>query len=187
MLNRRTLRLPLPDFILGDFNVTEDSIDRVPAHADNHRAIEALREVHQEWNIQDTWRHTNPTHRCFTYHANANGSQVQSQLDRIYTSQAAAQHIFDWQMKPSSVPTDHWLVKVKYAPHDAPYIGNGRWTWLLYLLERDALMEKVEERGKQFLENVERLWHKNIDRATVLGCGTLPVLKWEGIDLSCNV
>ena len=38
-------------------------------------------------------------------------------------------------------------------------------------------MEKVEERGKQFLENVERLWHKNIDRVTVLGCGTLPVLK----------
>ena len=166
MSNRRTLRLPLPDFVLGDFNVTEDSIDRVPAHADNHRAIEALREVRREWNIQDTWRHINPTQRCFTYHANANGSQVQSRLDRIYTSQAAAQHVFDWQMKPSSVPTDHWLVKVKYAPRDAPYIGNGRWTWPLYLLERDALMEKVEERGKQFLENVERLQHENIDRAT---------------------
>ena len=25
-------------------------------------------------------------------------------------------------------------------------------------------MEKVEERGKQFLEHVERLWHENIDR-----------------------
>ena len=61
MSKRRTLRLPLPDFVLGDFNITEDSIDRVPAHADNHRAIEALREVRREWNIQDTWRHTNPT------------------------------------------------------------------------------------------------------------------------------
>ena len=43
--NRHTHCLPLPDFVLGDFNVTEDSIDRVPAHQDEDKAIEALREL----------------------------------------------------------------------------------------------------------------------------------------------
>ena len=59
--NRRTHRLPLPDFVLGDFNITEDSIDRVPAHQDKDQAIKALRELHQEWKVQDTWRHINPS------------------------------------------------------------------------------------------------------------------------------
>jgi hypothetical protein len=48
-------------------------------------------------------------------------------------------------MKPSLVLTDHWLVKVKYAPCDAPYIGSSWWTWPLYLLKRDALIDEVEK------------------------------------------
>ena len=98
MLNRRTLRLPLPDFVLGDFNVTEDSIDRAPAHLDRPRATDAIREVRREWNIQDTWRHTHPDTRCFTYHANVDGEQIQSRLDRIYTAHEISQHVFDWQI-----------------------------------------------------------------------------------------
>ena len=164
--NRRTLRLPLPDFVLGDFNVTEDSIDRVPAHPDDDKAIEALRELRREWNIQDTWRHINPSARCFTYHANANGSQVQSRLDRIYTSQEASQFVFEWKTRPSAVPTDHWMVKVKYAPRDAPFIGNGRWTWPLYLLNNEALMREVDERGWQFIADVDRLQMESTDRET---------------------
>jgi hypothetical protein len=49
--NRHTLHLPLPDFVLGDFNVTEDSIDRAPAHHDIPQATEAMREVRCVWNI----------------------------------------------------------------------------------------------------------------------------------------
>jgi len=146
--NRHTHRLPLPDFVLGDFNVMEDAIDRTPAHQDDQEAVEALRGVWREWNITDTWRLMNPTTRCFTYHANTNNSPIQSRLDRIYTSQHVTHHIFNWQTKPSAVPTDHWLVKVKFAPQDAPFIGSGRWTWPLYLLEKENLMTKVEERGK---------------------------------------
>ena len=163
--NRRTLHLPLLDFVLGDFNVTEDAIDRIPAHQDDQEAMDALRGLRREWNLLDVWRHTNPATRCFTYHANTNGSPIQSRLDRIYTSQNIAQHVFDWQTKPSSVPTDHWLVKVKFAPRDAPYIGSGRWTWPLYLLEKENLMKKVEERGIQFECNLEKLELENTDRS----------------------
>lgn len=150
--------------MLGDFNVTEDSIDRSPAHQDDQEVVETLRNVRREWNILDTWRHTNPSTRNFTYHANTNGSQIQSRLDHIYISQNVAQFVFDWQTKPSAVPTDHWLVKVKFAPHDAPFIGSRRWTWPIYLLEKNTLMSKVEERSIQFEQDLEKLTAEGTDR-----------------------
>jgi hypothetical protein len=107
-----------------------------------------------------------PNARCFTYHANVNGNQIQSHLDRIYTAHQISQHIFDWQIKPSGVPTDHWLVKVKFAPRDAPYIGNGQWTWPLYMLENEDLMRKVNQRGIKLETDLIRINSENTDRAT---------------------
>ena len=159
-----TLRLPLLDIVLGDFNVTEDAIDRAPAHIDDLAAIEALREVRCEWNIQDTWRHANPSARQFTYHANVNGTFIHSRLDRIYTSEEMSQHVFDWQMKLSAVPTDHWLVKVKYSPCDTPQIRSGRWSWPLYLLENKSVMVNVEKRGNKLLSDLEKLRASNTSR-----------------------
>lgn len=171
---RRTARLPLPDFVLGDFNITEDAIDRSPAHLDDAAAIDAMREVRRAWNIQDTWRHHNPDTRAYTYHANVNGSYTQSRLDRVYTTQDVAQHVFDWQMKPSAVPTDHWLVKVKFAPRDAPLIGNGRWTWPLYLLKNENLIKKVDQRGTQLLTDLSNLRTRRPERSL-----STPQTLWE--------
>jgi exonuclease III len=42
---RRTKGLRHPNFLLGDFNVTEDPIDRAPAHLDDVNAIAALRNL----------------------------------------------------------------------------------------------------------------------------------------------
>ena len=44
---RRAKRLSRPKIVLGDFNVTEDKIDRAPAHGDNKAATEALRNIRQ--------------------------------------------------------------------------------------------------------------------------------------------
>jgi hypothetical protein len=38
-------RLPCPDFMLGDFNIMEDKIDRAPAKLNNRSATEAIREI----------------------------------------------------------------------------------------------------------------------------------------------
>ena len=69
MMERRAKHLPIPDFTLGDFNVTEDTIDRAPPRLDDDAAIATLREVRHKWDIRDTWRWANPTERAFTYRA----------------------------------------------------------------------------------------------------------------------
>jgi len=78
--NTRTCsRLRKPDFLLGDFNLTKDPIDRAPAHHDNLRAIKSLRNLRHKLNLQDTWRHTHPHDRQYTYRTNNNGESIKSE------------------------------------------------------------------------------------------------------------
>ena len=112
----RTLkRLTQPDFTLGDFNVTEDPIDRAPQQLDDTGTIEALRDTQQLWDILDGWRQTHLEEREYTYRANCNGHQIKSRLDKIYIKRARYPLTYDWDIKCSPVPTDHWLAIVKYA------------------------------------------------------------------------
>ena len=52
---RRAKHIPKPDITLGDFNVTEDAIDRMPPRLDDESAIAALRELRHEWDMRDMW------------------------------------------------------------------------------------------------------------------------------------
>ena len=51
---RRSCHLPKPEFALGDFNVTEDTIDRKPPRLDDASASNALREIRHDWEIHNT-------------------------------------------------------------------------------------------------------------------------------------
>ena len=163
---RRTKGLRRPDMMLGDFNLTEDIIDRAPAHLDDAKAIEALRNLRQCLGIKDSWRHAFPNERSFTYRANVNGQNIMSRLDRIYTSEQVAKLSFDWKIKQTSVPTDHWMVSTKYAPAQAPFIGKGRWTLRTTELKNKDLMERIVSRGKQLNKDVENLQIKQTQRET---------------------
>ena len=66
---RRAKHLPIPDFTLGDFNVTEDPMDRMLPKLDDESAISALREIRHKWDIRDMWHWANPTEHAFTYRA----------------------------------------------------------------------------------------------------------------------
>jgi hypothetical protein len=115
---------------MGDFNLTEDPIDRTPVKLDDIGTTDALRAIRQKLEIVDQWRHDSPNSREFTYRATHNGMQVKSRLDRIYVAKTKTKHTFNWHIGPSTVPTDHWLVAVRFAPKDATHIGSGRWSWL---------------------------------------------------------
>ena len=158
---RRSNNVRRPDFMMGNLNVTEDPIDRAPAHADDINAIEALRNLRHSLDLQDSWRHAFPHERSFTYRAHSNGQQIKSRLDRIYTTSAAAKHTFGWETCQTAVPTDHWMVLAKYAPAEAPFIGKGRWTWQIPSLEDKKLTKSVVERGMQLQTELTQIMIEN--------------------------
>jgi exonuclease III len=164
------LRLPKPDFMLGDFNLTEDPIDRAPAKLDDVNATEALRITRQRLEVIDQWRLDFPGTREYTYCASHNDTQIKSRLDRIYVAKQKAKHTFDWHIGPSSVPTDHWMVSVRFAPKNATHIGSSRWTWPLSALNDKKLMDRIERKGRQLesrLENLDQL-NREADNAQTL-------------------
>ncbi|KAG1846560.1 hypothetical protein DFJ58DRAFT_717310 [Suillus subalutaceus] len=52
------------DLLLGDFNLTEDPLDRAPTRTDNEAATDALRDLRETLNVHDSWRKTHPTSPC---------------------------------------------------------------------------------------------------------------------------
>jgi exonuclease III len=166
--------LPKPDFMLGDFNVTEDPIDRALLHADDQAAVAALRNLRLTWDLQDAWCHLHPNTCAFTYRATSNGLPIQLRLDRIYIANHLIPTTFDWKIVQSSVPTDHWMTSVKFAPNDAPFIGKGRWTWPLHTLGNDSLLEAISNCGTHLQSDLNNLRIHNTERST-----SNPQLLWK--------
>ncbi|KAG1737363.1 Endonuclease/exonuclease/phosphatase, partial [Suillus occidentalis] len=153
--------LPHPDFMLGDFNLTEDPLDRAPAKLDNENAISALRELRQNLNVQDTWREKHPTERLFTFYSNNNSH---SRLDRIYTSPEHEENLLNWNSCTSAIPTDHRMISVRLAQMNTPFIGQGRWSWPLGLTNDPNLIQKMSDIGKKVQQQIiEQTWQRNED------------------------
>jgi exonuclease III len=159
---RRAKGITRPNFLLGDFNLTEDAIDRMPAHLDDPRATEALRDLRQNWDLQDAWRVAFPEDRVFTYRSHAN--QIKSRLDRIYIARRTLDLTYDWIITPSAVPMDHWMATVKFAPKNTPHIGNRRWTLPLMLLNNKAFINEIIKRGMELQDKIEKLQDEDIPR-----------------------
>ncbi|KIY52217.1 DNase I-like protein [Fistulina hepatica ATCC 64428] len=104
------LELPKPDIMLGDMNMVEDSIDRLPERRDNEEMAEALDELKLYFRLKDGWRSANPDERGYTYMQTATGSQ--SRIDRIYVTNAVQKNALHWEIEQTSIATDHKLASV---------------------------------------------------------------------------
>ncbi|KAG1747278.1 Endonuclease/exonuclease/phosphatase [Suillus occidentalis] len=122
------LSLGAPDFMVGDFNLTEDPIDRAPARLDNEAAIEALRDLRTMLQVQDMWRVEHPHRQMFTFSSN---HQTLSRLDRIYASERHATSLIDW---------DSHIC---------------RWAWPQGLISNTDLINKVIKLGINVQTNIE--------------------------------
>ena len=95
---RQTNHLPAPNFLLGDFNVTEDLIDRMPARLNDVNTIEALRDTCLDWSISNTWWMTFPDNLEYTYRANTANGKIKSRLNRIYVARHLEPMMYDWDI-----------------------------------------------------------------------------------------
>lgn len=73
---------PKPNVIMGDMNIVEDALDRIPAHSDPIHATNALKELKAYLNLADGWRREHPTRTDFSFYMI--GRPYQSRIDRIY-------------------------------------------------------------------------------------------------------
>lgn len=64
-----------PDIMLGDFNLVEDSLDRLPCHHDNPNAVAALGDLKSNLSLIDGWRRTYPDRCEYTHQHTPNASQ----------------------------------------------------------------------------------------------------------------
>ena len=155
------LRLPKPDFMMGDFNLTEDNIDRAPPRADNENAILALRTCRHTLDLHDSWRQRFPSQRTFTF---TTTSHTMSRIDRIYARRDIDDTITDWSHDVSTTPSDHKMVSLRIAPINAPFIGKDRWSWPLGLLHDKELNKTILNMGRELQDKMNNL--SNDDRST---------------------
>ncbi|KAL1938790.1 hypothetical protein VTO73DRAFT_11170 [Trametes versicolor] len=135
--------------VLGDFNVVEEGLDRIPSRSDAVGAVAALRNLINDMGLEDGWRVTNPHVKAFSYMQKATGSQ--SRLDRIYVAKALSKDADDWSMKESGIQTDHKLVMVSLANRRAPFTGKGRWSMPAHLLTDPQMVKTMRELGAKLV------------------------------------
>ncbi|KAG2075455.1 hypothetical protein BDR04DRAFT_1126300 [Suillus decipiens] len=146
------------DFMMGDFNIMEDPLDRAPARHDNEQATKAPRDFRLDFDILDTWRHTFPTTRLFTFNSNVN---TMSHPDRIYTSKMHQESMSEWKLHLCPIPMDHNIVLTIFTPPGVPHIGKGRKAWHLRILTDKSLLDTIVKQGIETQEKIERHTDQN--------------------------
>ncbi len=151
-MNLRQADVGVVDMLLGDFNVVEDGMDRIPARQDPVQASEALRVLAEDLNVHDGWRAENPHTKAFTYLHKATGAQ--SRLDRIYVSGRLRNDAVDWGHKESGLDTDHKLATVSLANRRAPFMGKGRWAMPTHLLTDLPMTQMMRALGAKLVAGI---------------------------------
>jgi len=152
--NWANLHLPQPDLLMGDFNLTEDIIDRAPARYDNENAVSALRDCRQSMGVRDAWRFRFPTERAFTF---TTSDHTMSRIDRIYAREDLEDSLSEWTHDIPGIPSDHKMVSVRLAPTNTPLVGKDRWTWPLGILHDKDLNKLIHQKGRQLTSDIENL------------------------------
>ncbi|TFY54492.1 hypothetical protein EVJ58_g8829 [Rhodofomes roseus] len=145
-------RHKLPDILIGDFNAIEESIDRLPPREDPTSTIEPLQRLLTRLRMKDGWRITNPTQCDYTFPQRA--SEVRSRLDRIYVTGRLLQSSQVWRIQSTGIPTDHRLASALLSTKNAPYIGKGRWTLPLALLQDKSFMAEIKAIGNSAFKDI---------------------------------
>ncbi|KAH9922127.1 uncharacterized protein B0H18DRAFT_1121139 [Fomitopsis serialis] len=150
-------RFKAPDIMTGDFNLVEESIDRLPAKEDYASAVEALRDLIRHFDLYDGWRLSEPNKKDYSYPQR--GSVTRSRIDRIYASEPLVRTSHTWDIKTTGVHTDHRLISAKLNATNTPLIGKGRWSMPPHLIEDKVFMEEMGTLGKAVMETMQAMCH----------------------------
>ena len=144
-----------PDVLMGDFNLVEDAIDRIPSKTDDQRATGALREFIIKHNLIDGWRTANPDEKGYTWSRDSDGTQ--SRIDRIYVQEDYFRECSGWNIEPAPIPTDHELISASISTPSTPELGRGRWAIPMRCLKRREVKKEVQRKALELQMGIENL------------------------------
>ncbi|KAF5340697.1 hypothetical protein D9611_007413 [Ephemerocybe angulata] len=158
-----------PHFVLGDFNLVENSIDRQPPHRDNEEAVNALKTLKRTLRLNDGLRTEFPDKNLFTWGLNhapeicPRGASL-SRIDRIYCRQELYHATREWRIHYDHlVKTDHEMAAATYYELDTPHIGRGRWQVPGFLMENEKFLAEVGKLCKDAIAKIEALTDESTD------------------------
>ncbi|KAJ3927643.1 MAG: hypothetical protein NXY57DRAFT_1105185 [Lentinula lateritia] len=157
-----------PDTMLGDFNMVEESIDRLPAHLNNWAAINALDDLKTLLQMMDGWRNTFPDTLNYTYKqvSHRGSPPSHSRINRIYMKPTLYEHALEWKIESAGIPTDHKMISVKVSCDKAPMIGKGRWCWPAYIIHDKITKDYIHQRGLKLQNDMDFLQTLNTRSST---------------------
>ncbi|EPT04799.1 hypothetical protein FOMPIDRAFT_1027560 [Fomitopsis schrenkii] len=139
-------RLKKPNILLGDLNIVEEAVDRIPMREDASNPVQALRTLLRWLDLVDGWRISEPTTKDYTYPQR--GARSCSRIDRIYTSQDLLLASNEWNISTTAVPTDHKMISAMISTPSAPFIGKGRWAMPANIMLDQEYSEHGDRLGK---------------------------------------
>ncbi|EPT05709.1 hypothetical protein FOMPIDRAFT_1111043, partial [Fomitopsis schrenkii] len=146
-------RTPRPHVLLGDMNVVEDALDRLPPRSDSPNKVSALRSLVNRLRLTDGWRTTEPSKLDYSFPQR--GAASRSRIDRIYVTEDLLQASTDWAISTTAVQTDHKLVSARISIAEAPHLGKGRWAMHVHALENKKLLAAFSKLGKEAIASVK--------------------------------
>lgn len=152
------------DLMLGDLNLVENALDRLPMRNDPLPQVEAFQRLCRRIKVHDIWRTWHPQERMFSFLQNATGSQ--SRIDRVYVGTEFKKNIIGWENVGPGFTTDHRLILCKMANKNKPYIGRGRWRMHAMLMADENYLKQVKEVGyklqNKIKQNIRRTEENNV-------------------------
>jgi len=146
--------IPYPDILIGDFNMVEDAIDRLPSHSDNASTCNALSDLKKQLSVMDGWRNFNNNEKGYTYTQKPN--MIRSRIDRIYVTEKIFETAVDWDISIPPIETDHCLTSVRISDPSLPWSGPGRWKMPDFLLKDHAFKAEAKKLASELEDNINK-------------------------------
>ncbi|KAF5334198.1 hypothetical protein D9611_014502 [Ephemerocybe angulata] len=164
------------DVLLGDLNMVDSGLDRLPARADPAAVVDSFLSMTLSQHMHDGWRLANPSKLDYTFRTNPrdDGSTSHSRIDRIYVKEELVERTDEWRIMVTGLRTDHFMVSAYITTDETPFVGKGRCTIPEFLTDykdvRQAFMKTAKEACSAILElsrkpeertderNVQTLW-----------------------------
>lgn len=147
-----------PDILLGDLNMVDCALDRLPARPDDEGVVTAFHQAMMLCNLVDGWRASNPTALEYTFATNhSDRPNSRSRIDRIYVRENLLDQCDEWHIEESGIRTDHKMVSTYLAIKDVPFVGKGRSTIPDFILDYKMFRDVLITRGAELDRKMQEL------------------------------